>query len=326
MFRFTLVVLVGLAAAGSAHAATWADGMFAELSKDFGSVPRGPLLTHPFRLVNNTKSVVSINNIRVSCGCTTATALKNVLNPGEETTIVAQMDTRRFSNVKTVTIFVQFDKPAWEEVRLWVQANSRDDVIVAPDTLGFGLIKRGSAPTATVSVSFLGNPQSQIVEVVSDSNYVQTVVKEVLRQDNEVRYEVTAKLRDDVPVGKWYTDVWLKTNNPSIPKVRVPLTVEIQSALSVSPPTVLMGQAKVGQDAERKIVLRGVKPFKIEGVSGTDDQIAATVSSDESKPVHVLTVRLKGKQPGEVNSTFKVLTDLKEEGEIEFKVKAEVLP
>jgi hypothetical protein len=169
------------------------------------------MLTHPFRVVNNTKGAVSINNVRVSCGCTTASALKTVLNPGEETVILAQMDTRRFSNVKTVTIYVQFDKPAWEEVRLWVQANSRDDVIVAPDTLAFGLIKRGTAPTTSVTISFIGNPQSQITEVSSDSNYVQTTVKEVLRQDNEVRFELTAKVREDVPVGKWYTDVWVKT-------------------------------------------------------------------------------------------------------------------
>src|SRR5262249_10334762 len=144
-----------------------------------------------------------------------------------------------------------------------VQANSRDDVIVAPDTLGFGVVKRGNAPAASVTISFLGNSQSQIVEVNSDSNYVAATLREVLRTDNEVRYELTGTLRNDVPVGKWYTDLWLKTNNPMMPKVRVPLTVEIQSALSLSPTTVMLGQAKVGQQLERKIVLRGVQPFRI---------------------------------------------------------------
>jgi hypothetical protein len=326
MLRYSLAVLAGLIAISTVSAASWADAMFTELSKDFGSVPRGPLLTHPFRVVNNTKGVVSISGIRVSCGCTTATALKGQLQPGEETTILAQMDTRRFSNVKTVTIFIQFDKPAWEEVRLWVQANSRDDVIVAPDTLSFGTIKRGTGPASSVTISFIGNPQSQITDVVSDSNYVKLAVKEVLRQDTEVRYELTATVREDVPVGKWYTDVWVKTNNPMIPKVRVPLTVEIQSALSVSPPTLQLGQAKVGQEAERKIILRGVRPFKISSVIGSDGQITAVPGGQEKKPVHVLTVRLKGTQAGEINNTFKVITDMPEEGEIEFKAHGEVVP
>jgi hypothetical protein len=283
MLRYSLALLVGLFAITSVNAATWADALFTELSKDFGSVPRGPMLSHPFRVVNNTKGVVNISSIRVSCGCTTATALKGTLNPGEETTIVAQMDTRRFSNVK-----------------------------------------RGTSPTASVTISFIGNVQSQITDVTSDSNYVKLSVKEVMRQDSEVRYEVTAKVRDDVPVGKWYTDAWVKTNIPQIPKVRVPLTVEIQSALSVSPPTLNLGQAKVGEEAERKLVLRGVRPFKISDIIGSNDQISAEGSSNEAKPVHVLTVKLKGKQAGEINNTFKVITDMKEEGEIEFKAQAEV--
>src|SRR5690349_16734060 len=46
MFRYSLVLVAGFWVAGSAGAATWADGLFDELSKDFGSVPRGPTLTH----------------------------------------------------------------------------------------------------------------------------------------------------------------------------------------------------------------------------------------------------------------------------------------
>jgi len=326
MLRYSLVLLIGLTTISSASAATWADAMFTELSKDFGSVPRGPTLSHPFRVVNNTKQVVTISGVRVSCGCTTATAMKSVLNPGEETTIVAQMDTRRFSNVKTVTIYVTFDRPQWEEVRLWVQANSRDDVIVTPDTLAFGVIKKGETPSATVTISFLGNSQSQVTELACESNYIQANVKEVMRTDSEVRYELTAKVRGDIPVGKWFTDVWAKTNNPMIPKVRIPLNVEIQSALSVSPGTVILGQAKVGQPMERKIVLRGVKPFRISDVIGNDPQMTVAATSSDSKSVHVLTVKLKALQPGEIKNIFKVVTDMKDEGEIEFKATADVLP
>src|SRR5947209_6714206 len=149
MLRYSSVVLVALWAAGSAPAASWADGLFEDLNKDFGSVPRGPTLTHAFRIVNNTKSVVSISNVRVSCGCTTAQALKNVLNPGEETSVLAQMDTNRFLGPRTVTIFVQFDRPRFEEVRLWIRANSRNDFAVTPDILALGTIKRGTSPSGS---------------------------------------------------------------------------------------------------------------------------------------------------------------------------------
>src|SRR5262249_37066195 len=80
--------------------------------------------------------------------------------------------------------------------------------------------------------------------VNSESNYIQTTLKNVRRDAGEVSYQLTASLRPDAPVGKWYTDVWLKTNNPATPRIRVPLTVEIESALSVSPATVSLGQAR----------------------------------------------------------------------------------
>src|SRR5208283_145107 len=151
MLRYTLVLLAGLCLTGPGRAASWADAMFDELSKDFGSVPRGPTLVHPFHFKNTTGGEVHIAGVRVSCGCTSAYALKTDVAPGEEAAILAQMDTMRFTGAKTVTIYVQVDRPQWEEVRLWVQANARDDFSVSPDTLALGKARHASSPGATVS-------------------------------------------------------------------------------------------------------------------------------------------------------------------------------
>src|SRR6516225_6956505 len=91
MVRYSLVGLVLLALAGQARA-TWADAMFDELSRDFGSVQHGQVLTHYFRMVNNTGSTVRITGVRVSCGvCTSARAVTSVVAPGQETAVVVSM-------------------------------------------------------------------------------------------------------------------------------------------------------------------------------------------------------------------------------------------
>jgi hypothetical protein len=327
MSRYSLVLSAGLFwAASPAFAATQADSMFDELSKDFGSVPRGPTLVHHFRLVNNTKGPVSIASVRVSCGCVSATALKTYLNPGEETSILARMDSTRFIGPKSVTIYVQFDRPAYEEVRLGVQANGRNDFNVTPDTLAFGSVKRSTPQSSAVTLTFYGSPETQITEIKGESNYIQPSFKPIPHGDGEAAFEVKAKLRPDTPVGKWYTDVWVKTNNPSIPQVRVPLTVDVESALSVSPEAVSLGQVAVNAESERRVIVRGVKAFKIKSVEGTDDQLAVRDGSDESKPIHVLIVKLKGAKAGAIERTVKVVTDLPEEGQVEFRVNAEVMP
>ena len=326
MLRYGFVLLAGLCAAAPAAAASWADGLFDELSKDFGSVPRGPTLVHPFRVVNRTSGPVNIVGVRVSCGCTSATVLRSYLNPGEETAVVARMDTTRFTGVRSVTIYVQFDRPAFEEVRLWVQANARNDFAVSPDSLAFGQVRRGSAPAAAVLVTFYGNSDAQIVEVRSESNYIRAQVREARRQDSEVTYQLSTALRPDAPVGKWYTDVWLRTNNPTMPQVRVPLTVEIESALSVTPEAVTLGQVHLKGESERRVIVRGTKPFKITRVQGTDDQVLVKDNTPEARAVHVLTVRLKASKAGELNRVLRVQTDLAEDNMIDFQVSALVTP
>src|SRR5262245_53147067 len=293
--------------------------MFEELVKDFGTVPRGPTLTHSFRFTNSTGQPVHISGVRVSCGCVSAVPLQYDVAPGQSAVIQAQMDTRRFSGSKSVTVYIQFDRPQWEEARLWVQANARDDLTVSPDTLALGQHKRGTGPSGRTTISFLGNDAWQILEVQRETNYVKTELKELRRQGGEVAYELTATLREDAPVGKWYTDLWVRTNNPALPRVRVPLTVEIQSALSVSPSTVVLGQLKPGAEAERRVIVRGTQPFKITAVQGTDEVLSVKDSTEGARPVHVLTVKLKPKKPGEQSWNLKVLTDLKDEGEVAFQ-------
>ena len=97
MLRFSLALVLGVLCTSTASAANWADSLFDHVSRDFGSVPRGPTLVHPFHITNKTKGNITISNVRVSCGCTTAKALQTNLAPGQETAILVEMDTRNSS-------------------------------------------------------------------------------------------------------------------------------------------------------------------------------------------------------------------------------------
>jgi hypothetical protein len=329
MYRHSLILVALLAAASHAHAQTKASDFFPDgLTHDFGSVPRGQVVTNYFRIVNNTKQPVRIANVRVSCNvCSSARAMQMYLQPGQETAIAATMDTNRFFGSKTITISVTFDQPRWEEVRLWMQANSRDDVTFAPDSIAFGRVKRGVEAESKMTISFLSAAGFQITEVKSESNYVQPSVNQLPRGNaNETVYEISAKLRKDTPDGKWYTDLWLTTNHPAMPKLRVPVTVEVLASLTVSPSTISLGSVKAGEETDRKVIIRGVRPFRIVNISGTDNQVQVRPTNNESKAVHVLTVTLNPREVGELTRRIRVETDLKTNGEIEFLAQAQVVP
>ncbi len=326
MFRHCCIWAVFLGLAASARANSWADSMFDEQSYDFGAVPRGQLLTHPFRVVNKTDKTVQIGNVRVSCGmCSSARAVQTTLEPGQETVILAQMNTNRFSALKEITVYVQFNQPNFEEVRLNIRAISREDLVYNPDSLSFGTLKRGAGATQSMTITFYGAP-TKILDAKSESNYVQLTFKEIKGASGDSNYQLEAKIRPDTPAGKWYTDIWVNTNNTSMPKLRVPLTVEVEASLSVSPNSVALGEIKAGGETDRKVIIRSAKPFVITSISGTDNVVQVREAKAESKTVHVLTVTLRPSVVGELQRTIRVHTDLKNGGDIEFKTIANIVP
>ncbi len=225
MLRHSLVL--GLLLVSSASLRADFEGVLDERLHDFGVVPRGQQLTHYFRVANPTNKTLHITGVRVSCGCTSARALETTIAPGRETAIYAVMDSRRFVGSKQVTIYVTFDQPRFEELRTVVQANAREDLIFGPDTINFGKVRQGDAKSATMNITIY-NGGVQVLEATSESNYILPTLKEVRRAGNETVYQVEAKVRQDTPVGLWFTDVWVKTNNAAYPKLRVPVTVEIE--------------------------------------------------------------------------------------------------
>jgi hypothetical protein len=147
--------------------------------------------------------------------------------------------------------------------------------------------------------------------------------EEVRRAAGEVVYEVAAKLQPGLPVGRWTTELTLTTNSPVAPTIRVPATVEIIPSLVVSPGEVKLG-AVVGNPTESKFLIRGGQPFKIKEIQGTDGVVTANSAEGESRPVHVITLKVDAKQAGELNRTLRIITDLPTEGVAEVAVKAQV--
>jgi hypothetical protein len=232
MLRHSLVL--GLLLVGAATLRADFEGVLEERIHDFGVVPRGQQLTHYFRINNPTNKPLHISNVRVSCGCTSARALETTVAPGRDTAVYAVMDSNRFVGSKQVTIYVTFDQPRFEELRTVVQAHSREDLIFGPDSINFGKVKQGDAKSASMNITIY-NGGVQILEAKSESNYVQPSIKEVRRAGNQTVYQVEAKVRPDTPVGLWFTDVWLKTNNPGYAKLRVPVTVEVEGVQPAQP-------------------------------------------------------------------------------------------
>ena len=130
---FASAIVLAMATALQAGAIDY----FSESSKDFGTSPRGPVLTHHFTVTNKSGQPMTLGQPRVSCGCVSAYALKSQLAPGESTSVVAYMDTKRIPQAntsKTVIVFVTVQTAnSIEEAQLRVTAIARDDLVLTPE-------------------------------------------------------------------------------------------------------------------------------------------------------------------------------------------------
>jgi hypothetical protein len=326
MFRHLVAVMTALCGMTLTTPCLHAQQLIDQVSKDFGVVPRGTLLAHQFRLTNITSSPLHVASIRTSCHCTTATVGKQELQPGEATVLQVSVDTKKFSGTKTFTVFLTIDRPFVEETRVLVQAGSRDDVTLEPGQLTFGRIKKGAPAAASVVVEYHGVSGWQIVGLENENGYLLPQLTKLDRPAATAAYLLEVKLRDDIPVGAWHADIWLKTNDASTPRIRVPLVVEVEGNLTATPQEVVLGQLKPGATSEKRIVIRGSTPFKVTKIEGEDPQLKV-VGGTEAKTVQVLKVTfIAGQQPAEVTRKVRVLTDLGGEEAVDFTVQAFVSP
>jgi hypothetical protein len=318
MFRSLLAGLSVLVLTGSAFAG--ATDYFTETSKDFGTTPRGPVLTHYFYFKNTSDKTVSLGAPRVSCGCVSASILKGQLQPGETTAVVAYMDTRKIpvaNSQRVVTVFVPFVAPVAEEVQLKVSATARDDLVMSPDTLAFGTVRKGQGGKATTKVTFFSDARWVVSEPSSSGLYIKPTVKEAKRVGGEVAYEVTAELDPACPAGNWTADIWVKTSALGMEKLRIPVTVNVINTIAVNPEAVTFGDVKVGEPSEQKVILQASSKFKIVEVKGADDgEVKVEDTTPGAAPVHILRVTFTPKKAGEHKKSIEIVTDSTEQPKV----------
>jgi len=336
MRTLVLAVVVGLGTAGAAPAQSdnWANKLFTfkggpqALYHDFGNVPFGSMLHHNFPIYNPWAVPVEITEPRVSCGCVTARMSKNVLQPRETAYLEANIDTLRFKHPesRTVSIHVSVGPQYISTATLQISANARGDVVLQPGQVSFGVVAGGQTPTRIVDVDYAGLLDWRIGEVIKNDAPVEVVPEEAYRQPGKVGYHLKVTLKPDAPPGPLTKELLLRTNDPASPLVPVLVEATIQAPLMVSPPTLNLGTVKVGDTVTKKVIVRGIQPFKIMGLDNLGDAFTVEEIPPNAQAQQILTVKYQAKLPGDLHEQLKIRTDLPQEAAVTLKVEGTVVP
>ncbi len=95
---------------------------FDKLVHDFGSIQQDTVVKAAFTFKNTGGSVLVIDRVKTSCGCTNTMLSKKELKPGEQGTLEIAFDSAGYSGKVTRTITVFTNDPENKEVKLKIIA------------------------------------------------------------------------------------------------------------------------------------------------------------------------------------------------------------
>ena len=328
-FLSALVVLAGFGS--SAFAARWADALFDEHGHDFGAVPRGAIVRHPFVLNNRLAEAVSIIDVHASCGCTSGQANMSVVPPGGRATVTAQMDTRNFVGHKATTLFVTVVSSSGREaeVRFNVSSEIQSDTVLNPGAIHFGVVIKGKPTQQTLTIEHLGSIDWKLVRMASSSRVLTAKLVETARSESGVGYSLTVGVKPDVSAGIIDTEIVISTSDPATPRIPVRVTAQVIGDITATPSLLSLGSAKAGTKPRGKVLVRANKPFQIVSIEGAGEGFSVTGANDQPVRMHQLTVEYdpsKGTLRGDLKRSFKIVTDLPGEPPVEITTTLHVDP
>ena len=310
-----------------APAAPWANKFFlpdiaanrdqaapAAITHNFGEVPHGTLCVHKFTITNVYDTPMQIVEVKKGCTCLDYVPMTKVLQPNDTAEFTVTMNTAKFVGQNSQNFYVTFGPKFVSTAVLRVSANSRTDVGVSPGAVTFGTVPQGTRTSQTVQIKYSGrNRDWKVTEVVPGTYPLDVKLSETnrggpLRGGAEYQIEVT--LQANAAPGAISEQITLKTNDPTNPLIHVGVTGTIAAPLELSPGKVRM-EAKVGEFATQRVLVRAAKPFKVVGVDGAADGITVELPATAAAlPVQVLTLKFEPKQTGIAARQLRVRTDL----------------
>jgi hypothetical protein len=326
-----LCVLVWAVAGQSAYAqSSWSDKLFDTLRHDFGYVARGHF-KKAFTITNNLNRPVHIVKAEPSCRvCTVAKPDKDLLQPGESTTLEVTIDTFSHTEKRDVAVTVTFDRPSRAQTRLNLYWKPRTDIVFNPPELRFGTVKRGTSAAQTMEIKYAGDPEWKIATATCLNSAFEVELQETQRETRRdgvglVGYVMTVRLKADTPPSSIRDRIVLGINDVYNKTLDVALQGNVHADVTVSPASLAFGKVAADTNMAKQAVVRGVRPFKILQISGSEGPFEIE-KPEEAKPLHVLTVRLKpGQEPGDAAQDFEIVTDMEGEAPLKLTVSATLL-
>lgn len=187
---------------------------------DFGRAKQGAELTHKFSFENAGGSLLAIEKIRTSCGCTAALASKESLKPGEKGNIEVTFNTRGYSGEVSKYVYVYTNDPGNPRVMLSVSAHIEvppgPKIKLDRTSEDIGLVIEGDAIQSGLEIKNTGELELDVEFSHKDARFFHDgkEIKKSLKIASGKQIYVDIKVGTPAQAGSIREYILLKTNDP----------------------------------------------------------------------------------------------------------------
>jgi hypothetical protein len=189
---------------------------------DWGIVkPKDHPLNAEIELRNTGTDTLVITHVQPTCGCTNAPLTKNVLAPGEKTSMIITLSISSYQGPIQKSIRVFSNDPKNSVLELTLKADIRRDIFVSPSSfISFTDIRVGETSSQTITL----NNKSDMDVIVNIGSISPSDVRVNLKDGQIIKkndsYPLTITFSPN-EVGVLKGKILLLTNNPDYPDVPI---------------------------------------------------------------------------------------------------------
>jgi hypothetical protein len=224
-----LLVLSCLASAQSGNTEeSSARIQFSETSFDFGSMYQNEEVTHLFTFRNVGNSVLKIEKVKSSCGCTAALPEKKELPPGGETTVKVTFRSGTMRDRVVKHVYVDSNDPVEPRVTLTIEGVVKVEVDLSPKGLYVSDLSVGETTERAVELTPVEVKSFKILSVTSDNPAVRVTEVQPL-PDKRPGFKLIVRLGPLDKPGRINAKVTVKTDLPHTKEILVPVYGKVVS-------------------------------------------------------------------------------------------------
>lgn len=255
---------------------------FKTLFIDAGYIPQAEdSYPFTFSVTNTGNADLNISKVKTNCGCTLVNNYPHILAAGETGQIVINYTFGKSRGVFNQSAVLMSDDPDYPAALLTMTGNGKQDVKISPAVFNFGGIVEGEKAVARCFVTYSGDNIFLIESAETNQKALNLTVNpftpkllneklfipfaQIIPSNCTNRFIIEASLdTNELKTTNSNNFVEIKTNLPDAKELKIPVSFEMISPISITPTKLFLGEVVAGTSISENIMVKSLNGSTLE--------------------------------------------------------------